>query len=152
MTRYVCLLALLLALPLAACGAEPAPAPQPPSGASANEGRSLGGGSPPSDARLTAARTFVRDYVRWRAGTVRASRVRAASPSLRRALAGSRITPAQQERRTVVRDVELIEEAPEQSRALATLRNVDEGLDYGLPLELELRGDGWLVVRIPADD
>lgn len=154
MRRHVLLVSLLLASVLTACGTNTGPAEPPapadqPSGAG---GRSLGGGSPPRDGRLSAARTFSGDYLRWRAGTVPPGRVRGASPRLRRALARSRITPAQRERSTVLRRVELVEEAPARARALATLRNADEGLDYGLPLELERRGDRWIVARIPADD
>lgn len=151
--RRSCLLATTAALTLAACGSD--------SGGTADRGvriaddvpagRPLGAPQGQGGVAIDAALRFTRGYLRFSRGLLPAERLPAAAPELRGSLKGQRIPLASRDRRSAVVSADVKRLSVASARVTVTVRNISEGFDYPLPLDLVKRGGRWLVLTIPDD-
>ena len=137
---------LLVGMWLSACGDAGAPAATSPPA-------TTGAGTQPSptDAVTAAARQFIGGYLEFQAGTRAAADIPNAAVLLRRALRGSRISPAQRSRNAGIESIRVDRADTGSAHVTVGIVNRDEALTYPLALELVNEGGRW-VVQSTGDD
>jgi hypothetical protein len=111
------------------------------------EGRPIGGQPNPGSRAVATSLRFVRGYLAFQAGRLTAEQVPDATGQLRSALRRLRIPPAAQDRQTQVIAAKLERIDKRSARVTVQVRNVDEQLDYPLPIDLISRPRGrWAVL------
>jgi hypothetical protein len=111
------------------------------------EGRPIGGQPDPASRAVATSLRFVRGYLAFQAGRLTAEQVPDATAQLRSALRRLRIPPAAKDRRTEVIAAKLERIDQRSARVTVQVRNVDEQLDYPLPIDLISRPQGrWAVL------
>jgi hypothetical protein len=111
------------------------------------EGRPIGGQPNPGSRAVATSLRFVRGYLAFQAGRLTAEQVPDATAQLRGALRRLRVPPAAQDRQTEVIAAKLERIDKQSARVTVQVRNVDEQLDYPLPIDLISRPQGrWAVL------
>jgi hypothetical protein len=100
---------------------------------------------------VAAARGFVRGYLAFQAGALAPAAIPHASVLLRRALAGTRIPPAQRSRRATIESVHVDRADQRSAHVTVQVLNRDESLAYPVPLDL-VRARGRWIVSAAGDD
>lgn len=152
MKRRSCLLA-TAALTLAACGSDSGSTADRPRQSADDDpaGRPIGAPQGQGSVAVDAALRFTRGYLRFSRGLLPAERLPAAAPELRDSLKGQRIPLASRDRRSAVISADVKRLSTASARLTVTVRNITEGFDYPLPLDLVKRNGDWLVLTIPDD-
>jgi hypothetical protein len=113
-----------------------------------SEGRPIGAADANAESRAVATSLrFVRAYLAFQAGRLAPEQVPHATAQLRAALKRLRIPPAAQDRQTTILAAQLERIDRRSARVTVQVRNVDEQLNYPLPIDLISRPGGrWAVL------